>query len=255
MKLGKINFFKRIYLAIADFRMYPYAQKEKLSTAIGYFTKLIVLASIIVAAFMTSKFFEELPLLLDMYNKEVPNFAISNGALVNEEMVEKELNKNTYLILNNDYTYNQIKSIKLGDKSYNYYVLMLSDSTILGMGYENGIYELARFDYEKLSFDKQLVANEWQSFNESLLSKIIIWICFSIAMIIVLAIIRLWSLIMYLISTYIINFMFGLKLKFSEYLKIVTYTSTLPIILEVIALILVGNVSESVKLSLDIMQS
>lgn len=248
MKLGKINFFKRIYLAITDFRMYPYAQKEKSSTAIGYFTKLLVLIAIVIGAFVTSNFFKDSPILLGVYNENMPNFIVKNGTLETEEIIEKELNSNTYLFLNNDYSYSELNKIKISEEgSYNLYVLMLSDASVLGYRLENGIHELGRIEYENLTFTKEQLANEWEMLNNSAISKLVVWFFVSIGVLVVLAIVKLWTLVMYLISTCVINFMFGLKLRFTDYLKIVVYASTLPIILEVIALIFVGNVSESVN--------
>lgn len=248
MKLGKINFFKRIYLAITDFRMYPYAQKEKLSTAIGYFTKLLVLIAIVIGAFVTSNFFKDSPILLGVYNENMPNFIVKNGTLETEEIIEKELNSNTYLFLNNDYSYSELNKITISEEgSYNLYVLMLSDASVLGYRLENGIHELGRIEYENLTFTKEQLANEWEMLNNSAISKLVVWFFVSIGVLVVLAIVKLWTLVMYLISTCVINFMFGLKLRFTDYLKIVVYASTLPIILEVIALIFVGNVSESVN--------
>lgn len=248
MKLGKINFFKRIYLAIADFRLYPYAQKEKLSTAVGYFIKLIMLMSVVIDAFMTSNFLKESPMLLNMYIENMPEFSVENGILQTEESTEKELNSNTYLILNNDYTSNQLNKITFSEANeHEYYILLLSDTAVLGFKFEDGIHELARIDYENMSFNKQYIANVWESFNNSFVSKLIIWLGISLGIFITFSIIRLWTLIMYLISSYMINFMFGLKMKITDYLKMVIYVSTLPIILEVIALLFVGNISESVN--------
>ncbi len=248
MKLGKINFFKRMYLAIADFRMYPYAQKEKLIIAIGYFTKLLLLASIVIGAFVTSKFFNESPILLNMYNENMPNFVVKNGKLETEEIIEKELNADTYLFLNNDYSYSDLNKITISEnESYNLYILMLSDASVLGYKLDDAIHEIGRIEYENLTFNKEQLSNEWNMLNNSAVSKLIVWGFVSVGVLAILVIVKLWTLVMYLISTYIINFMFGLKLRFTDYLKIVIYASTLPIILEVIALICVGNVSESVN--------
>lgn len=248
MKLGKINFFKRMYLAIADFRMYPYAQKEKLIIAIGYFTKLLLLASIVIGAFVTSKFFNESPILLNMYNENMPNFVVKNGKLETGEIIEKEINADTYLFLNNDYSYSDLNKITISEnESYNLYILMLSDASVLGYKLDDAIHEIGRIEYENLTFNKEQLSNEWNMLNNSAVSKLIVWGFVSVGVLAILVIVKLWTLVMYLISTYIINFMFGLKLRFTDYLKIVIYASTLPIILEVIALICVGNVSESVN--------
>ena len=249
MNLGKISFLKRMYLAITDFRMYPYTQKEKVSTAIGYFFKLIIFVSIIIGAFATSNIYEESPMILEMFKENVPEFTISGGKLEATENLQKELNSDTYLIVNSDFNYNQMKEIIIEEEtSHNYYVLVLSDATVIGTRLEEGIYELGGIQYEAgVNLTKQQIINEWEILNESTTSKLYIWIGVSIGVFIVMLIIRAWTLIMYLISAYIINFMFGLRLKFKDYVKVVIYASTLPLILETVALIMVGTISETVN--------
>ena len=126
-------------------------------------------------------------------------------------------------------------------------LVMLSDASVLGYKLDDAIHEIGRIEYENLTFNKEQLSNEWNMLNNSAVSKLIVWGFVSVGVLAILVIVKLWTLVMYLISTYIINFMFGLKLRFTDYLKIVIYASTLPIILEVIALICVGNVSESVN--------
>lgn len=249
MNLGKISFFKRIYLSLTDFRMYPYTQKEKFSTAIGYFIKLLIVASIIIGTFVTSNIFTESPMFLNMFETAMPDFSISDGVLNASENIQKELNSNTYLVVNSDYSYAQMKDIKVDEADVqNYCILVLSDATVIGVKMENGIYEIGTIGYEPgLEYNKAQLSNDWRMLNDSGASKFAVWIGISIGAFIVLLIVRLWVLIMYMISTYIINIMFGLKLKFVEYLKLVIYISTMPIILETIALITVGNISESVN--------
>ncbi|MBO5142494.1 MAG: DUF1189 family protein [Clostridia bacterium] len=247
MKLGKINFFKRLYLAIADFRLYPYAQKESLTTAVGYFVKLLLLSSVIISAFVTNNVFEESPIMLEIFNNNMPEFIIENGTLDTTENVEKEINKNTYLIVNDEYKHSNMKNIVMPEKNYDYYIFSLSDITIISANIDGNLYEVGSVTYEDISLSKQQLIMEWKLLNESAISRLVLWIIISVGMLIALIILRAWALIMYLISTYIINFLFGLKMKITDYLKVTIYASTLPIILEVIALILVGSISESVN--------
>lgn len=249
MNLGKISFFKRIYLSLTDFRMYPYTQKENIVTAIGYFIKLLVVMSVIIGTFVTSNIFEESPMILSMFENSMPDFTISNGTLIASENIEKELNSNTYLVVNSDYNYAQIQNIKIDEADvHNYCVLVLSDVTVVGVKLDDGIYELGSIVYETgMNYTKEQLSNDWRMLNESTTSKFWVWIGISIGVFIVLVIIRLWILIMYMISTYVINIMFGLKLKFVEYLKLVIYISTMPIILETIAIVTVGGISETVN--------
>lgn len=249
MKLGKINFFKRVYLAITDFRMYPYAQKEKFTIAIGYFIKLLILASFIIGTIVTSNIFKESPNVLNMFEKHMPDFKLTDGKLEVIENVEKEINNDLYLVVNSDCSSKNINELIVKEEeTHNYYILVVSDATLVGVRLEDGIHELGRIIYEPtMNITKKQFVEEWGRFNMSAIMKVTMWISTSIAILIGLIIIRMWTIVMYLISAYIINFMFGLRLKLIEYLKIVIYTSTLPIILELIALIIVGFVSETVN--------
>lgn len=249
MKVEKISFLKRMTLAITDFRMYPFTQKEKLRTAIIYFFKLLIFVSIILGAFLTFNIFNESPKFLEIYNDYMPDFKVTNGILKASENIEKEINKECYLIVNSDSGYNQINSLELSEeKDHDYYILVLSDVATVAMRTEDGIYELAGIQFEpNMNFDKVQVATIWEAANNSIVNKLIVWLIFSISIFIIMLIIRLWTLIMNIVSTYIINFMFGLKLKFIDALKVVLYASTLPLILEVIALIAVGGISETIN--------
>lgn len=249
MNLGKINFFKRIYLAITDFRMYPYTQKEKASTAIGYFIKLLIFAAIVLSAFVTRSIFKEMPVVMDIYNQYLPDFEINNGVLNATENIEKEINDDYYLIVNSDYNYENMENINMEESDmHSHYILVLSDATVLGIRMNDGIHELGAILYESnMNFTKEQLLDEWKIANDSVVSKIFIWLGMTIGILIIISIIRIWTLIMYILSAYIINFMFGLKLKFMEYIKLVIYSSTLPLILEIIAILLVGNISETIS--------
>lgn len=249
MKLGKINFFKRIYLAITDFRLYPYAIKEKWSTAVGYFFKFFILIASIIAAFTTANLFKELPVLLDIFERNLPEFSIVNGVLQTEENIQHELNENTYLILDSESSYSNINKLNLQtEQSYEYYIIMLSDTTVLAFGTEEGVVELGSIQYDStMNFTKEELASGWKIFNESGINKIVVWGIMTIGIFFVLFMVNIWNIIMYMITAYIINFMFGLKLKLVDYLKVIIYTSTLPTILSVIALLVVGSISEAVN--------
>lgn len=249
MNLGKISFLKRVYLAITDFRMYPYTQKEKTRIAIGYFFKLLIFVSVIIGAFMTVNIFKDIPTIIDMYEREMPQFSIENGKMQTDEIVKKEINNDVYLIVDSGYVYDQVANIQLSVDSDNlYYVYVLSDCTVMGIRVGDTIQELAKIQYEpEMNFTKQQLSEDFKIFRESIIAKLMIWAGVSIGILLALLFMRVWSLIMYIISSYIINIMFGLRLKITEYLRVAIYVSTLPIILETIAILVVGGISESVN--------
>jgi len=249
MRLKKLSFFKRVALAITDFRMYPFTQKEKLTTALSYFLKLIVLVSVVLGAFLTVKIFEKSPLVLDLYNQYMPEYEVVNGKLSASVITEKEVNDDWYLVVNDEYNYNQLEDLIINEeKVYNYYLIVLSDVTTILMQTNEGISELGGIQYEPdMNFNKEMLANDWLIFNDSIVCKLMIWGASLIAITFVMLIVKVWATIMQILSVYIINFMFGLKLKFGEALRVAIYAGTLPLILETIALIVVGGISETIN--------
>ena len=249
MKLRKLSFFKRMVLAVTDFRMYPFTQKEKVITALSYFFKLILLVSVILSAFLTVKIFKQSPLILDIYNQYMPEYEVVEGKLSTLEITEKEINDDWYLVINPDYKYNQLESMVINEeKDHNYYVIILSDVATVLTQTNEGIFELGGIQFESnMNFNKEMLANDWQVFNDSIGCKLMIWGVSLIAITFIMVIVKLWATIMQILSVYIINFIFGLRLKFGEALRVAIYAGTLPLLLETIALIVVGSISETIN--------
>ena len=85
----KLNFFARIYLAITDFRLYPYiVQKEKFINALAYFVAFIALISAILATGVTSRALGWANEFIEVYNSKVSEFSINNGELVLDENMD-----------------------------------------------------------------------------------------------------------------------------------------------------------------------
>ena len=249
MKFGKVSFFKRLYLAIADFRLYPYSRKEKLTTAVGYFLKLIILMSIIIAAFFTTNVFEELPMVISISDRMLPDFNVVNGVFDAKENTTREINDDWYLIVNDEISYKELNTITFEEnQKHDFYVFVLADATTIGMLTEDGIAELGGFIYEpNMSFTKTQMLTFLEDFYESSAGKITVWVVSSMVAVIVLLIVRLWTLVMYIMSIFIINIMFGVHLKWQDYCKVAIYVSTLPILLETLAIVTVGGSSESIN--------
>ena len=88
-KKERMGFFRRVFLAITDFRLYPFVQRENVKVAVAYFTLLIVLYSAIMAIILDNKLLTAMNDLLYDYDERIPNFTFSNGILdVNEKTYE-----------------------------------------------------------------------------------------------------------------------------------------------------------------------
>lgn len=238
-----------MYLAMTDFRMYPYVQKERLKTAIGYFLKLVLFMSVLVGAFFTSSIFKELPTLIGVCDRTLPDFTIRDGKLEVEENLEREINREWYLVVNDEVDYTNLESYTFEEeKEHSYYLFVLSDTLLVAMRSEGELYEMGGIVYEKeMNLTKTEAINTLENFYGATSSRLMVWLASSFGSFLSLLLLRLWTLVMYILSIYIINIIFRLRLKWQNYIKIAIYVSTLPFLLEMIALIVVGGISESVN--------
>ena len=254
--MTKVNFFKRIWLAITDFRIYPYSQKEKTRTAIWFIIKLLFVCSMIIAVFFTKEVFDTLPSLIAKTNEIVPEFSIINGSLDAEKESFAEINSDTYLVFSNKYKsddilnlVNKIKDDENITKNYKGYVFILGDQTSFVYDLEGALYQAVKIDYSSdINTDKDTIVKEFTSIEDSFVSKLIVFSFFVFVFYIVMIINRLTTSIIYFITIFLLNTIFALKLKFKDYIRIICYVSTLPIILETIAIIATKQISGSINL-------
>ena len=113
-KKEKLNFFEKVFLAITDFRVYPFLLRhEKLSNAILYVITLVLVMSAALTVNLVSKInvvFEE---LIANYDTIVPEFELENSKLDVHEVISKTLTSKSYLLINTNYSYEQLKSTEL----------------------------------------------------------------------------------------------------------------------------------------------
>ena len=73
----KLGFFSKIYLAITDFRLYPYVvQKEKFINALAYFVAFIFIVCVIWSTSITVKILNWTSEFISVYNTQVSEFSI-----------------------------------------------------------------------------------------------------------------------------------------------------------------------------------
>ena len=82
----KLNFYSRVYLAITDFRLYPYVvQKEKFISAFAYFLCFMILVSIILSVNATVRIVNWLDNFTADYMLQVSDFSVTGGELSTAE--------------------------------------------------------------------------------------------------------------------------------------------------------------------------
>lgn len=242
LKKERLGFFKRMYLAITDFRWYPFVQREKTSAAIWYFILLILLSTMFISMAFSSTLFENISSILYDYNNIIPNFVLESGRL----NVEKEIyniDGESKFVVDTKYTVEQYVNTKDGED-----VLCSNNSIILN---GNGIIytkDGVSVVYALPSFSEKITKDSLRSYldvvNENWSVRLAIFFVIWLTFFIVYLIIKFIMLLLLIFVACILNFAFGIKLKFNNYMKIVTYAITLPLIVEMISILVLGRVAE-----------
>lgn len=242
----KLSFFARVISAITDFRIYPYIKREKITSAISYFLKLLLLITLIISLYLISNVYEITEKFIVDYNSEIPNFTLKDGVLEAESNVKYSF-ENGIVILNTNYSAEELKEISNIDIiGYDYNVFISKDKMNIYFN-ENllGIVDFSQIigEHTKQSFYNNVL----HPFND-IRVKIYLFSISYIAIFVAYIILKITNILTAMILATIFNFLFGNSLKFGDLFKIAAYAVTLPIIIEAIALITVGYVSESVTL-------
>ena len=247
---NSIGFFKKFILSIVEQRFFPLIQKEKIWPAIGYFCKLIFFASVCLSIVATNDFFGILPDYIDKFESKTPNFDIIDGVIYVESGDGFEVNKNIYV----DFTVNKepeestIEAVsKRQNDKYNTYVLVEENSVSIYKKLDSGLKEeILKTDYNNFAnTNKARLIKECRDVVDSHLAKLIIFLGFIGAFFIAYGLYRLGFLVMYSFSAFCLNVIFMNKLKVKDYFKIAIYVSSLPILLEVVALIVTGRIPDA----------
>ncbi len=245
MKKENINFFKRIWLAISDFRLYPFVQGEKLKVAIGYFIGLLLVMAVILGGKFTMQTVDGVATFLSRYDREVPEFVVENGVFKTSQNQIIKIKEDLELVIRADKSYKQLETMLFDEQEADgYSAYLLADGMAFCLKTEEGVVNLGNLVYTKdTNFSKQTMYHFLADFTNSSWNRIGLWGMVTIFIFLALLMIRVWNLLMYMIIIATINLIFGVPLKYKNYLCIAIYISTLPILLEVMAILLVGSLS------------
>ncbi len=242
MKKEKMSFFKKMFLVLTDFRSYPFLIKyEKFYKSFLYLIELVLLVSIILTVNVCEKINNAIVEIIENYDKVIPEFELADGVLDVKSLYNQEIDDNSYLAVDTNYTYEEYK------KTNEYSKLVIYDSVILvnkdkitieNLGYplegiptfkeiemntdKNGLYEIIKEAYSNTKYKTQAISTIFVS----------VYFSYFIA-----------TFIKILFLALIISFIclpMGVMLNFKNYTKIAIYAYTLPLIIDVIATCLVG---------------
>ena len=238
----KLGFFTKLYYAITDFRLYPYVvQKEKLKDAFWYFFSFIFLICIILSATTMIKVTNWLNEFVTEYHEQVNDFEIKDGELtVNKNMNVDFLRVKIYTDDNRKMNDVDLRLLDLD----NYKVCILAFKDEFAIGSQKYGYISANYKESNINIDKQGTYNLLSTALKTPIDRILFMVVLFVSLLITFLITRFIYGLFIAIMLMLLALLFRLKYSFREYLKVAFYVLTLPTIIEVIAIICVGELND-----------
>ena len=238
----KLDFFARIYLAITDFRLYPFVvQREKFINALAYFVCFILLFSAILSAGVTSRAMNWLNNFTCIYNEKVDDFEVKNGELIVAQNMDFEYEK-VRIYANGDLNFGELNENVFKDSENIVTVLALKDS--ISVGNENVGFVITKYKDVNLDINKAETYESLRFALDSWIFKLSLAIIIFCGVFVSYFIIKFLNVVGITLMLLFLGYVFGTKYKFKDYMKAAFYVITLPVITELIALIITGTVSD-----------
>ena len=238
----KLDFFARIYLAITDFRLYPFVvQREKFINALAYFVCFILLFSAILSAGVTSRAMNWLNNFTCIYNEKVDDFEVKNGELIVAQNMDFEYEK-VRIYANGDLNFGELNENVFKDSENIVTVLALKDS--ISVGNENVGFVITKYKDVNLDINKAETYESLRFALDSWIFKLSLAIIIFCGVFVAYLITKFLNVIGITLMLLFLGYVFGTKYKFKDYMKAAFYVITLPVIIELIALIITGTVSD-----------
>ena len=238
----KLDFFARIYLAITDFRLYPFVvQREKFINALAYFVCFILLFSAILSAGVTSRAMNWLNNFTCIYNEKVGDFEVKDGELIVDQNMDFEYEK-VRIYANGDLNFGELNENVFKDSENIVTVLALKDS--ISVGNENVGFVITKYKDVNLDINKAETYESLRFALDSWIFKLSLAIIIFCGVFVAYLITKFLNVIGITLMLLLLGYVFGTKYKFKDYMKAAFYVITLPVITELIALIITGTVSD-----------
>lgn len=238
----KLNFFAKIYLAITDFRLYPYVvQKEKFINALAYFICFILLVSAIWSTSIVTQIFNWTKEFVSVYNEKIDDFTISNGLLDMNENVEFEFEM-VGISTDDTKTLEEIDVYSIDTDDYLVSIIALKDSLLIGND-EIG-FVTAKYSDFNLELTKQNLFNILSNSRNNIAFKISLAFSIFCGVFVAYLLTKFINVLFVSIMLLFLGSIFKTKYKFKHYFEVACYVVTLPIITEIIALVVTGTITE-----------
>ena len=240
MKQKKENFFKRLKNALTNFDKYREYVDEKVSVAIKYILKLVLIFSIIIAVSLTIRVALELNRVIESFRESCPDFKIENNSLVmqeeNNNFTVSDSSNILCLIINSE---KQSLTEIEGANNYQTVIGILKDKIVLrnSLNMESSTtYEQLGKSYELNNITKQGILSYITNKNMAVMFATLI-----IGSTIYLFIVYLIQILLDILLLSIIGFLFsriiGIKFNYKQIFNMSTYAITLSFLLYMIYIV------------------
>ncbi len=242
----KLGFFRRMILAITDFRLYPFIQTEKVYVAVSYFTLFVMLVTTFLTIHINNFFFEIVDETLNGYNEKVPDFVFSGGKLDYSNTIYNLDSENKYVIdtsmSNMEFLGTNIGKEMMYSKQF---VVVNNDGIIYGDD-QSDVPALIQFNVIKGSIDKNGLYSFLKDINENNITKLTIFVTTWILLFAIYYISKTIRALFLILITWILSLSFRIKLKFGNLYRIVVYALTLPLLMEMVTIMYLNRLPEQI---------
>lgn len=253
-KNKKVGFLGKSILSITDFRIYPHILKtESTLKSVGHFLLLLLIITTIISLSFTVKIEKAFNAFYDEYKELVPEFVLQNNSFDIEVKDEFILKNDTALIVNTDCTFEECVELEQYD-SYNVYnnrIFINSDMAayIAKTGTNGNEEEYAvttlPFSSFDINYNKETFYDHLTSLKGTVKFRIISFLIIYLAVFAIYGVWKLLDVIVYAFMISIVSSIAGMRLAFKNYIKLASYIITLPYLLEMISILYVGEVNDS----------
>lgn len=238
----KLNFYSRVYLAITDFRLYPYVvQKEKFVTAFGYFLSFMILVAIILSANATVRVVNWLDNFAVDYMAQVSDYSIKDGEFSTRKNMDIDF-QGVRIFTDDSKSVSDI-NLDMNDLNKHKLILLAYKDSLVIANKNVGFINLKYSDYD-INIDKITLYKGLATALNSVVFKLSLAGIIFCGVFVAYFLTKFFNVIGITLMLLFLGLVFRTKYKFSEYMKAAFYVITLPIITEIIAFIIVGELNE-----------
>lgn len=241
----RLSFFKKMALAITDFRIYPYVLKtESVWKSFCYFIKLILIVALLMSTYFCGAIFSNIESFIENYNNIVPEFKFKNGVLLIEESENLKIDDDTFLVIDTAKTYDEYRNSKEYTENTRYDTRIFVNSDAISYeNYQGSGFRVMLKDME-CSFDKASMYAYMTTMYENTWNKCAVFLTVYIAVFVGYFISKIFEVLIIALIASVICTLFRMKINTKNYFKIAFYAITLPYLIEAISIMCVGSIKE-----------